>query len=68
MSRLVPFAGDYDGSRGFRRAHRKALRRVMKALNEAKYGCAYAPSYDDLRRIDILLKNALLNCKEENWE
>jgi hypothetical protein len=58
----------YGGSsRQFEITHRKRLRAALKALREACYGCAYAPSMNALVQAEALLKEAIQATQPANW-
>lgn len=58
----------YGGSRGFRRAKRKALRNLITALRELRLGCAYFPNGgQSVARIDYEVKILERELSEKNW-
>lgn len=69
MSNALPrfIIGPYGSARKYRAAHRKRLKRIKVALDEARLGCAYTPAYRHLQIIQRELNLAIEACRPTKW-
>jgi hypothetical protein len=69
MSKIPRFISkQVGGAQVFRVLHRSALRDAVKALNNARMGCAYSPAYKAILKADAALKEAIEAARPVNWE
>jgi hypothetical protein len=54
--------------RGFKRAHRDAIRRALKALREARYASIYSPGGPHLWTAQDELEKALSLASDQVWK
>ncbi len=59
------FAG---GAQEFRVNHRYALREALKALQNARLGCAYSPAFRAIQRANAAIDEAIEAARPGNWE
>lgn len=54
--------------RGFKRAHRNAIRRALKAIGEARFASIYSPGGPHLWTAQDELEQALLLASDQVWK
>ncbi len=60
-------AGVYKDARDFRAKKRTELRKVIKALDDLRLGCAFTPAYQNILSIDRLLSDSKELMNQKNW-
>jgi hypothetical protein len=55
------------GAQQFRVDHRHALREALRALRNARLGCAYSPAFKAIQRANEAIDEAIEAARPGNW-